>query len=313
MTILFSNNATSTLANTLAVVDLTLVLASGGGTRFPSPAGNNVFYLTVENVSGDFEICRCTARTADILTIVRAQDGTAAQEFTAGSRVELRASALVMSAMTQNADLAARALTAGQGLSGGGNFSASVTFNVGAGTGITVGADDVGLDTANTRNVDHSAVSVTAGDGLTGGGTLAATRTLAIDLPGLPAMSVDPVGTDGFMFDDGGTLKRAAINDLAIPNTDVAATHVFVSTNASTSLTYTGSTVADAWAMNIDIGKNGQVILIINDGGSAGPTLTSGTATLESATGNLVVKQNGMVVLVRRSASLWKVSGDLQA
>ena len=68
---------------------------------------------------------------------------------------------------------------AGDGLTGGGS-GGSVTLTVGAGTGITVAADTVGLDTTNTRNVDHATISVFAGDGLTGGGTIDNNVTLNV-------------------------------------------------------------------------------------------------------------------------------------
>lgn len=74
-----------------------------------------------------------------------------------------------------------RALTAGAGLTGGGNLSADRTFDVGAGAGIAVTADAVGLDTSSTRNTDHAAVTLTAGSGLTGGGDISASRSFALD------------------------------------------------------------------------------------------------------------------------------------
>lgn len=73
-----------------------------------------------------------------------------------------------------------RQVIAGSGLTGGGDLSADRTFNVGAGTGITVGADAVALDTASTRNTDHAAVNVIAGSGLTGGGDITVDRTLNV-------------------------------------------------------------------------------------------------------------------------------------
>jgi hypothetical protein len=73
-----------------------------------------------------------------------------------------------------------RVLTAGAGLTGGGDLSADRTFDVGQGTGITVNANDVALDTASTRNTDHATVTITAGAGLTGGGDISATRTLDV-------------------------------------------------------------------------------------------------------------------------------------
>lgn len=74
----------------------------------------------------------------------------------------------------------ARNLTAGAGLTGGGDLSADRTFTVGAGTGITVNADDVALDTSSTRNTDHTGVTLTAGAGLTGGGDISVNRTFTI-------------------------------------------------------------------------------------------------------------------------------------
>lgn len=62
--------------------------------------------------------------------------------------------------------LEGRTITAGTGLSGGGDLSASRTLS---------------LDTGSSRNVDHSAVSITGTGGLTGGGTIAASRTLSLD------------------------------------------------------------------------------------------------------------------------------------
>lgn len=78
------------------------------------------------------------------------------------------------------AELQARNLTAGAGLTGGGDLTADRTFNVGAGAGIAVNANDVALDTGSSRNVDHAAVSIVAGAGLTGGGDTTASRTLNV-------------------------------------------------------------------------------------------------------------------------------------
>lgn len=52
--------------------------------------------------------------------------------------------------------LTSRTLTAGAGLTGGGDLSADRTFNIGAGNGITVNADDVALTTPGTLTVSSS-------------------------------------------------------------------------------------------------------------------------------------------------------------
>ncbi len=82
--------------------------------------------------------------------------------------------------------LDSRTLTAGAGLTGGGDLSANRTFDVGAGTGITVNANDVALSAASIASLLLADTSVqpartlTAGAGLTGGGTLAADRTFDV-------------------------------------------------------------------------------------------------------------------------------------
>lgn len=85
----------------------------------------------------------------------------------------------ITNAMLVNSSLS---VVAGAGLTDGGSVAlgASVTLNIGAGTGITVNADSVQLDTASTRNTDHSSVTLTAGAGLTGGGDITASRTFAV-------------------------------------------------------------------------------------------------------------------------------------
>ena len=95
-----------------------------------------------------------------------------------------------------------RNLTAGAGLTGGGDLGSDRTFAVGAGTGIIVNSDDVALDTTNARNSNHSAISTIAGAGLVGGGTIDADRTLAVGagtgiIVNSDDVAVDRVGTDG--------------------------------------------------------------------------------------------------------------------
>ena len=91
MSLLFKNNATGRLkANTTAVTTL-ITLDTGEGARFPQPAAGDWFQVTLEDRrEGKVEICRCTARSADNLTVLRAQEGTVAQSFLAGAIVSNR-------------------------------------------------------------------------------------------------------------------------------------------------------------------------------------------------------------------------------
>jgi len=90
MTAKFTNNASTTLANSIGPTDTTIDLATGSGALFPSLVGTEYFYATLLNANQEIEIVKVTARTSDQVTVVRAQDGTSAYSHAAGSRFELR-------------------------------------------------------------------------------------------------------------------------------------------------------------------------------------------------------------------------------
>lgn len=99
MAVLFANNATATLASGITNSALGLALTSGQGALFPSPAGSDYFYATLVDVSNNIEIVKCTARSGDNLTIVRAQQNTIARAYSAGDKCELRLTAASLNEM----------------------------------------------------------------------------------------------------------------------------------------------------------------------------------------------------------------------
>lgn len=90
MAVILANNANGKLAASITAAATTFALQSGQGERFPSPAPGDWFPLTMARDTGEIEVCKCTARTGDILTVDRAQEGTVAKTFDPGSRVSLR-------------------------------------------------------------------------------------------------------------------------------------------------------------------------------------------------------------------------------
>ena len=116
MAVILANNANGKLAASITAAATTFALQSGQGERFPSPAPGDWFPLTMVRDTGEIEVCKCTARTGDILTVVRGQEGTVAKTFDPGSRVSLRITNAVFNEIFgvthEEAILALAALTA---------------------------------------------------------------------------------------------------------------------------------------------------------------------------------------------------------
>jgi hypothetical protein len=100
----FSNNARSVLQSTITDTATSLTIASGAADLFPTanvgtgsiPSVNNWFKATIQDVSGNVEIIYVRTRNAGsavFSNILRAQEGTTARTFVAGSVVGLRVTA----------------------------------------------------------------------------------------------------------------------------------------------------------------------------------------------------------------------------
>lgn len=90
----YKNNAFSVLASSITSGATALSVSAGTGSRFPVAD----FPVTLIGYDGSgnenaWEIVRCTARSGDLLTIVRAQEGTTATAWPAAARIENRVTA----------------------------------------------------------------------------------------------------------------------------------------------------------------------------------------------------------------------------
>ena len=106
-TMLFANNAASTLAGSINNTAVQCTVESGGGALFPNPSANQYFVLTlIDAATGNQrEIIHCTARTGDLFTIVRGQEGTTAQNWQAGDLVQMLPTAGTMEGLAQQSQL----------------------------------------------------------------------------------------------------------------------------------------------------------------------------------------------------------------
>lgn len=115
MAVLLANNASSRLAGNITNTQTNIPVMAGTGSLFPAPSGDEWFPLTAVNQSGQVEIMKCTLRSGDTMTVVRAQEGTAAMAFGSNDRVELRVTAGVLNDMAQAAQDVAGMLPPGTG------------------------------------------------------------------------------------------------------------------------------------------------------------------------------------------------------
>ena len=84
MILMAANNASTTLGAALTTGATTIVVVNGAA--FPSPGLNQYFTLTLNDVATGllYEVCYCTARTGNSLTVLRAQEGTSALTWALG-------------------------------------------------------------------------------------------------------------------------------------------------------------------------------------------------------------------------------------
>lgn len=96
MAVKISNNAATTIAGSLTTTATSIALAAGSGSKFPALSAGDWFPMTLIKAStGEREIVKVTARSNDLLTVVRGQEGTLPLTFSAGDKAELRVTAAV--------------------------------------------------------------------------------------------------------------------------------------------------------------------------------------------------------------------------
>ena len=136
-----------------------------------------------------------------------------------------------------------RSLSAGNGLTGGGNLSANRTFAVGAGTGVTVTADAVSIG----QSVATSASPTFAGMTLTGdlvvGGSTITTNTETLEIADNTLILNSDLGSSSAGVDAGFVVERGNSGDNACLFYDNSAAQWKVGTSSSQALPSDGAAV----------------------------------------------------------------------
>jgi len=85
---LFANNAHCLLGKDLGAAETSLQLESGKGALFPDPGDGEIFIFTIEDLAqGVREVCYCSKRNGDVLTIERGKEGTSARDWVRSNTV----------------------------------------------------------------------------------------------------------------------------------------------------------------------------------------------------------------------------------
>lgn len=105
--LLFANNASSRCHLAIAASDTSIALEPNEGGKFPVTSPGDTFMVTLEDRrSGQIEICECTQRSGDLLTVLRGQEGTIAQAFAAGTTISNRLTAATLTLLMSSTGVA---------------------------------------------------------------------------------------------------------------------------------------------------------------------------------------------------------------
>lgn len=315
-TYLFANEAATTLAAPCTSSATSVTLSSGAGALFPAPSSGQAFSLTMkDSATGEqTEIMYCTARTGDVCTVVRGQEGTTAQAWTTG-------------------DFAVNALTAGiaETFNQGGAFGTMAAQNANAvaitGGSINVTTLEVGgtpvlanpLTTKGDILVDNGTATVRLPVG-TNGQVLTADSAQADGVAWeAPTVSL-PLTTKGdLLVDTGGALARLPVgsNGQVLSADSTQTTGLAWEANSPTlPLTTKGDLLVDTGGAlaRLAVGTNGQVLaadstqtsgLVWETNTPTLPLTTKGDLLIDSGSGlaRLGVGSDGQVLTAKSSAS----------
>lgn len=267
-TLLFSNNATTTLQGTITSTATAAALASGTGALFPVPAANQGFYGSFQDALTGLitEIVLVTAMSGDsITTMVRGQDNTVARAWAANDVFSLFVVAGNLNAMGQKAQIQGQSLISAVD-SGAANAYA------------------VALSPAPTLAL-FSKVIASIGNSNTGAATLAVNGGTATPI----------WGKNGAVL-QGGELTAGAIAEFIYhPTAGTGSTPVFFLMNLSKGALQVSPAVAAAQAAQFS-----QVVGLVGDSRNLFGYLSAASTSLNLAADNFIVKTalNGLAYCV---------------
>lgn len=181
----FSNNASTTLGSALSSSATTVTVATGTGNNFPTITGSEFFTATLWSAGSSTgvpnEIVKVTARTGDTMTVVRAQEGTSAQNWNVGDTFANYPTAAFLSGLVQEADVQQQTGnyspdtgSANAGVATLDPVPASLAYLLGSPIGIKkVASNNTGAYTLNVNGLGAVPVVLPGGSALVSGALVA--------------------------------------------------------------------------------------------------------------------------------------------
>ena len=314
--LLTKNNAYSTVATwAIGVGTGTFTVASSEGARFPTIAGGDWFYVTLQDASNNIEIVKITARATDTLTIgERAVEGTTARTWVATDVVELRLTAATAVATDTTQTLTNKTLTAPV-LSGtvtgtytlGGTPSLAVTGITGAGTGVLT-ALAVNIGSAGAFVPFDGDAGTPSAIVLTNASGTVTNLSLVTPVLGTPQSGdLSTCTADG----------TNAVGFRHIPQNSQSAAYELVLGDAGKHVYHpSADTTARIWTIPANASVAfpiGTAVTFINDDSAGVITIAITTDTMRLAgtgtTGSRTLAANGVATAVKMTATTWIISG----
>lgn len=159
--LIFANNANTTLAGAITNTATSLNVAAGGGALFPNPTGGQYFVMTLVDAATGLlnEIMWCTARSGDVFTVVRGQEGTTALNWNPGDIVAELWTAGQAAAMQQQGQAPSSLIYYGQDTGAVNQIVATVVPAISAlSTGNTFEISPLFANTSSTVTVNISSL-----------------------------------------------------------------------------------------------------------------------------------------------------------
>lgn len=275
---LFANNATSTLTGSITNVATSVTIQSGDAVKFPSPTGGDFFLVTLFQKLGateaNHEIVKCTARASNVLTIVRAQEGTLALPFSTNDSIELRETA---------GTLASKASLDGATFTGTVSGITAAMVGAPAGSGTSTGIN-TGDETAITI---RSKLSITTLSGSNTGDQVLPTTLPASDVYAWAKAAVKPAYTKsevGLTNVDNTADSAKSVSYSATSGTSSScsgnANTVTFAFATGTRLPFAQSAAPTGWTQDVSDNATNRMLRVVNTagngiGGSASPILNN--------------------------------------